>query len=252
VAVTTTPLVAGRQAPAVWLCIWTILVSWPGAGLGLKAPVKPADDQASRAAWTVMPLSDGTVMQPGVGVGFGVAVGFGVGVGLDVGTGVGFGVGPGFGVDGGFEVRVGVAPPPVPPAGVAAGLGGLDGAIVGPAEAPTLPAEPPDPDAPGDSRAPEPVLPDGTKTAPSTPPVVRIPPPRVTASTTATTASAAAAIERRASIRRSTEATRTRGVTAPAAGTTNGNAQAGHAPAASAQHHRHEYAPQDEQWHRPT
>jgi hypothetical protein len=185
-----------------------------------------------------MPLSDGTVRQPGVGfgAGLGVGVGLGLGVGIGVGLGVGCEVGPGFGVDPGFDVCVGVVPPPFPTAAVGNGRSEPDGAVVAPAGPPAVPFGLPDGEGPADRPEPS----DGTNTAPSTPPEGRIPPPRVTASTMATTARAAPAIDLRASIRRRTEATRTRGVTSWTTGTANGNAHAGQEPTASAQHQRHE------------
>ena len=229
-------VVPGRQAPGFGFCDFTILVSCPCAGV--NDPVNPAAVQAVRASWTVLPLSDGTARQRGVGfaVGFGAAVGLGVGLGVGMGVGVAFGDGVGVRVGAGFGAGVDVVPPSFPPAAVGNGLAGPDGAVVAPAEPPAVPFGLPKGEGPTD----RPARSDGTKTAPSTPPVVRIPLPRVTASTTATMTSAAPAIDRRASIRRRTEATRTRGVTTRTTGRANGNAQAGQASTASAQHQRHE------------
>jgi hypothetical protein len=97
--------VAGRHAPAVWLCVCTIQVSW---ALGRNDPVNFALTQAARALDTVMPTSFGTVLQVGVGVGVGRGVGRGVGLGVGalVGLGVtaGVGVGPGVGTEAGGAV----------------------------------------------------------------------------------------------------------------------------------------------------
>jgi len=196
-----------------------------------------------------MPMSDGILMQLGVGwgVGVGEGVGLGVGGGVVVGLGVALGVGVGCAVGPGFAVGVDVsvgAGPPFWPCGVGFGRAWPDAAVVGLTELPAVPVELPDPEGANEERAVEAAPCDGTKSAPSTPPVARIPPPSVTASTTATTTRAAPAIDRRESIRRRTEATRTRGVTvrttARSATAAYGRPQAGQAPTASAQHQRHE------------
>ena len=87
---------AGMQAPAVSLCVSTILLFRPAAGL--NDPLKPAEVQAARACPTVNPTRVGTTWQlAGVGVGVGIGDGSGVGVGTGVGVGavVGAGVGSG-------------------------------------------------------------------------------------------------------------------------------------------------------------
>jgi hypothetical protein len=87
----------------------------------------------------------------------------------------------------------------------------------------------------------------GTLTSPSTPPAGRNLPPMVMARTTATTINAPAAIDRRRSNRRRIEAVRLLGVIRAAVTPVYGKAQAGQAPAASAQHQRHAYRLHDEQ-----
>lgn len=254
-------VVAGRQAPGVWLCVWTILVLCPFAGL--NDPVNPAASQADRAAPTVRPTRDGTVMQTGVGVGTGVGIGVGAGVGLGVGTGVGVGrirvaVGVGAGVAVGRESGVGV--------GVGAGAGSSDGALSDPcvevaagrcgeavgtaegsADAHGTRVARSDEDGSGDRPESALGISDRTSVAPSTPPDGRNAPPTSSMSTDPATTSRTTAIAARRSIGRSGEADRGSRATPTTGATAYGKAQAGHAPANSIQHQRHVYTPQDEQ-----
>lgn len=218
-------VVVGRQAPAGWLWVSTILLFCPLAGL--NDPVNPAAVHAARAFGTVEPTSWGTTAQTGVVVGLGVGVGvgfgagFGAGVGLRVGAGVGAAVGAGVapgvggrvgcGTDVGFLVatgrgvdaagpRVGPLPCPVPVVSTGVGVaavGPSDGGLealrrpVGPATVVGSEAEL-----------------EGTSDAPSTPPAGRNRPPTFVAIRATATTRAPATTAGRGSNRRSDSAAR--------------------------------------------
>ena len=192
------------------------------------------------------PLSaSGSGWEPAVGVGAGV--GAGVGVAPEVGNGDGVGVGGRRGptVGSGLEpvgggvgefpdvttppgavvvwatepvaVAVAVAPGPVEPSGDAVALDGADdsGWAV--------------------------LLEDGESTTPTAPPTGRNTPPTVKARTITTMARAVAATDRRSSNRRKIAAIERRNVLGRTTTMGYATAQAGHAPAASAQHQRQAY-----------
>jgi hypothetical protein len=248
--VTTIDVAAGRQAPAEWLCVWTIIGSCPKTGLNV--PVNPAAVQAALAFDTVSPTRTGTVRQDGGGVG--VTLGVGLGLGVGVGAGVGAGVGRGVGV----EVRTGVG----------VGTGGGVGVAVGPPRGGGVPrAGVPDPlesgpmdgvgsvvrgsDGPADPVGPF----DGEPTI-ATPPLGR--PPSVGEATPrpvpavggnpaltekainaiATTRAPAANAPRAAN--REVTGGRPAASTAAIAISSYPNPHSGQSPDASAQHHRHE------------
>jgi hypothetical protein len=240
--------VAGRHAPALWLCFATIELPWPL--LGVNDPVNPAAVHAARALETVLPTRFGTVLHVGTGVGVGVGVGRGVGRG--VGGMVGGGVGA--------------------PLGVGAGVrAGPTGGVVGP------PSDAPVPFgravAPGVARPPitladasadgEPAVDDAASvlTAPTggadrfaLPAFSGSPPPRVRTSARTTmrppNVSMTAAPPRPSDLVRPSTAI---GVAAAAAAVAKyGKAHSGQSPEASAQHHLHEYRWQCGQWQSPT
>jgi hypothetical protein len=117
--------VSGRQAPAASVCVCTIELSWPFAGL--NDPVNPASVQAARAFPRDSPTRSGTVLQIGAGVGLGDGVGVGGGVGAAVGRAVraGVGVGVGGGMLGAAAVSLGAALVPLG-VSVEADAGGAD------------------------------------------------------------------------------------------------------------------------------
>jgi len=244
-------VVAGRQAPGVWLCVRTIRVFWPC--FGVNDPVNPAAFQAALASSTVRPTSDGTVMHTGAGVGTGVGAGVGTGVGAGVGSGVAAGVGVGVGVEAGGPTGVGVSvgrlggvlPGPVMKMPVGTGVAAIK-TVVGSAEASTVPAGPSDSAGSGDGAESVLSSPDGTSVAPSTPPVGRNAPPMVSASIETETTRAATTMAAPAPMGRRAASGPPR--TTPAMGArAYGKAHDGHTPANSTQHQRQVYMPHDAQ-----
>jgi hypothetical protein len=223
--------VAGRHAPAVWLCVCTIQVSW---ALGRNDPVNFALTQASRALDTVLSTRIGTVLHVGVGVGVGRGVGRGVGLGVGalVGLGVtaGVGVGPGVGTEAGGAVA-----PVDPPVGSGTGV-----IVAVPNVALGLPPDEPTADDVAPALA---ISPGDAERAPL--PAVESPFPRVKISARTTKVPIASnAPTPRGPIAPVRPSAPTGGTAATAIGTapaTYGNAHSGQSPEASAQHHRHAY-----------
>ncbi|MEA2630453.1 MAG: hypothetical protein QOE66_672 [Chloroflexota bacterium] len=226
-------VLAGRHAPAVWLWVCTIQVSW---ALGWNDPVNPALTQAARALASVMPTSFGTVLQVGVGVGVGRGVGRGVGLGVAPLVGLGVATGAGVGAGVGTVPGGGVAPVN-PPVGFGIGvivavpcvaLGLPPGEPTAADVAPALAISPGDAD-----RAPLPVV-EGN-------PLPRV---RISARTRKVPIASNAPTPR-GPIAPVRPATPTAGAAAAAIGTappaTYGKAHSGQSPEASAQHHRHAY-----------